>query len=239
MTQQHPDVQQQPAQQQPDVPSQTAYTEYAVYSKVGGCQLAEQSVTGELESLESRLADLGVTLRGIYDATEFKPDSDVLVWTHAERPEALQAAGQLFRDLGLAQNLTRAWSAVGVHVQAEFTRSHAPAFMYGKQPKRWLTVYPFVRSHQWYLLPEDERSQMLREHGMAGRKFPQVLANTVGAFGIGDYEWLLSFESDELIDLVDMMRDLRHTQARLHVREELPFYTGRRIGAAELAQLLA
>ena len=221
-----------------EVAQQIAYTEYAVYSKVAGSGMAEQSVAADLEHLTSHLAGLGVTLRGIYDMTEFKPDSDVMIWTHAERPEALQAAGQVFRGLGLAQGLTRAWSAVGVHVQAEFTKAHAPAFMYGKDPKKWVTVYPFVRSLEWYLLDEEERSTMLREHGMAGRKYPDVLANTVGAFALGDYEWLLSFESDELIDLVDMMRDLRYTKARLHVREELPFYTGRRIDAAELTGLL-
>ncbi|MGA4506807.1 hydrogen peroxide-dependent heme synthase [Propionibacteriaceae bacterium G1746] len=221
-----------------EVAEQIAYTEYAVYSKVAGCGLSEQSVGAELTGWKERLAELGVTLRGVYDMTEFKPDSDVMIWTHAEKPEALQAAGQYFRSLGLAQGLSRAWTAVGVHVQAEFSKAHAPAFMYGREPKRWVTVYPFVRSHEWYLLPEDERSEMLREHGLAGRKFPNVLANTVGAFALGDYEWLLSFESDELIELVDMMRDLRYTQARLHVREELPFYTGRRINAEELTWLL-
>lgn len=221
-----------------DVAQQIAYTEYAVYSKVAGSGMAEQSVAAELERYTEQLAKLGVTLRGVYDMTEFKPDSDVMIWTHAERPEALQAAGQLFRSLGLAQGLTRAWTAVGVHVQAEFTKSHAPAFMYGKEPKKWVTVYPFVRTHDWYLLDEEERSAMLREHGIAGRKFPDVLANTVGAFALGDYEWLLSFESDELIDLVDMMRELRYTKARLHVREELPFYTGRRVDATELTVLL-
>ncbi|MGA4670588.1 hydrogen peroxide-dependent heme synthase [Propionibacteriaceae bacterium Y1923] len=217
---------------------QVAYTEYAVYSRITGSGMAEQSVAADLARYEERLAGLGVTLRGIYDVTEFKPESDVMVWTHAERPEALQVAGQMFRRLGLAQGLTRAWSAVGVHVQAEFTKAHAPAFMYGKEPKKWVTVYPFVRSHEWYLLPEDERAEMLREHGLAGRKFPNVLANTVGAFALGDYEWLLSFEADELLELVDMMRDLRYTKARLHVREELPFYTGRRVNADELTRLL-
>lgn len=222
------------------VPEQIAYTSYAVYSKVADINMSEQSVAGELDAFVTKCRELGVTLRGIYDMSEFKADSDIMLWTHAERPEAIQAAGQYFRNLGIAQGLTRAWNGMGVHVVAEFVRSHAPAFMYGKEPKQWMTVYPFVRSYEWYLLPEEERSEMLREHGLAGRKFPNVLANTVGAFALGDYEWLLSFEADELIELVDMMRDLRYTQARRHVRDELPFYTGRRLNSAtELAQLLA
>jgi len=126
-----------------------------------------------------------------------------------------------------------------VHVQAEFSRSHAPAFMYGKEPKGWLCVYPFVRSYEWYLLPEEERRDMLAEHGRKGSAFTGVLANTVASFALGDYEWLLGLESDELLDLVDMMRDLRYTEARRHVREEVPFYTGRRLDDAELdAQIM-
>ena len=80
---------------------------------------------------------------------------------------------------------------------------------------------------------------MLAQHGRKGAKFTNVVANTVSTFGLSDYEWLLPLESDELIDLVDMMRDLRATDARRHVREEVPFYTGRRIEVAELAEVLS
>ena len=79
---------------------------------------------------------------------------------------------------------------------------------------------------------------MLRDHGILGRDFPEVLANTVAAFALGDYEWMIALEAPDLIDLVDMMRHLRYTEARQHVREEIPFYTGRRISAAEVAEVL-
>jgi chlorite dismutase len=95
-----------------------------------------------------------------------------------------------------------------------------------------------VRSYEWYLLPEDERSRMLAEHGRKGASFRSVIANTVASFGLGDYEWILPLESDELVDLVDVMRDLRQTDARRHVREEVPFFTGRRIAPAELVEVL-
>jgi chlorite dismutase len=79
---------------------------------------------------------------------------------------------------------------------------------------------------------------MLAEHGRKGAAFRGVLANTVAAFALGDYEWILPLESDELLDLVDVMRDLRQTEARRHVREEIPFYTGRRITPVELVEVL-
>ena len=55
--------------------------------------------------------------------------------------------------------------------------------MAGKDPLEWVTVYPFVRSYEWYLLPEDERRAMLVEHGMMGREYDGILSNTVSATG--------------------------------------------------------
>ena len=69
---------------------------------------------------------------------------------------------------------------------------------------------------------------MLADHGKMARGFPDVRANTVPSFSLGDYEWVLAFEADELYRIVDLMRHLRGSEARMHVREEVPFYTGRR-----------
>jgi chlorite dismutase len=100
-------------------------------------------------------------------------------------------------------------------------------------------VYPFVRSYDWYLLPDEDRRRMLADHGKMARGYPDVRANTVASFSLGDYEWLLAFEADELHRIVDLMRHLRASEARMHVREEVPFYTGRRKSVAELVEGLA
>jgi chlorite dismutase len=83
-----------------------------------------------------------------------------------------------------------------------------------------------VRTPEWYLLPREERMDLLREHGGAGREFPDILANTTNAFGLGDWEWILAFESDRLDAIVDCIRRLRETKARLYTKEEVPFVTG-------------
>ena len=93
-------------------------------------------------------------------------------------------------------------------------------------------------SDLYYMNPE-RRAEMLKNHGMKAIDFPQILANTVATFGMNDYEWVLALEAPQLVDLVDMMRHFRNTEARLHVREETPFYTGRRIEADEVAEVLA
>ena len=189
----------------------------------GGVQQAVAAVTAQ-----------GVTVRGVYDVSGLRADADIMLWLHGETVDVLQAAVRTLRRAALLSTLLPTWNAMGVHVQAEFSRSHAPAFMLGKEPKGWLCVYPFVRSYEWYLLPEEERRDMLAEHGRRGSAFTEVLANTVASFALGDYEWLLGLESDDPLELVDMMRDLRYTEARRHVREEVPFFTGRRLDDAAL-----
>ncbi|CAM5252561.1 Coproheme decarboxylase OS=Streptomyces violarus OX=67380 GN=chdC PE=3 SV=1 [Streptomyces violarus] len=97
-----------------------------------------------------------------------------------------------------------------------------------------------MRSYDWYLLPDEDRRRMLADHGRDRRQgFPDVRANTVASFSLGDYEWILAFEADELYRIVDLMRHLRASEARRHVREEVPFFTGRRKDIAELVAGLA
>ncbi|GAA3729012.1 chlorite dismutase family protein [Leifsonia bigeumensis] len=201
-----------------------------------------RTAEGPVDDLAERLAAVqktGVVVRGLYDTSGVKADSDLMVWLHGPDPQRLQWALRELRRSPLLRTLLPTWNALGVHRDAEFSASHLPAYLRDTEPKRWLTVYPFVRSYEWYLLPEDERKRMLAEHGRKGRDFPQVLANTVASFALGDYEWLLGLEADDLVDLVDLMRHLRYVDARLHVREEIPFYTGRRIELAELPEVLA
>ena len=180
-----------------------------------------------------------VQLRGAYDVSGMRADADLILWFHAPDAERIQSTLRKFRRTALGQSLSLAWSAMGIHRPAEFNKGHVPAFMTGVAAKDWLCVYPFVRSYDWYLLPEEERRAMLTEHGVAARDYHGLLSNTVAAFALGDYEWILAIESDDLFEIVDMMRHLRSTKARLHVREEVPFYTGRRIDPETVAGLIA
>lgn len=196
---------------------------------------ASESLTEAVAAVE---AD-GAVVRGLYDVSAMRADADLMLWLHADTAEALQSAVRRLRRSTELAPLALTWSAMGVHRSAEFNKAHVPGFLRGERARDWLCVYPFVRSYDWYVLPDDERRAMLAEHGRKGAAFRSVIANTVSAFALNDYEWILPMESDELTDLVDMMRDLRATKARLHVREEIPFFTGRRIAASDVAEVLA
>ncbi|MEU7873853.1 hydrogen peroxide-dependent heme synthase [Dactylosporangium sp. NPDC049140] len=180
------------------------------------------------------LAAKDVTVRGTYDVAGLRADADLMIWWHAPSAEALQEAYSGFRRTDLGRRLAPVWSQMALHRPAEFNKSHIPAFLADEHAREWLCVYPFVRSYEWYLLPDEERRAMLAEHGKQARGYPDVRANTVASFALGDYEWMLAFEADELHRIVDLMRELRASRARRHVREEVPFYTGRRRDIADL-----
>lgn len=213
-------------------------SEYTVFTVFGRGLAMADAGGGQLEAVIDELAGTGVSTRGVYDVSGLRADADIMVWLHGADPQSLQAAVRRIRRTNELAGTEIVWSAMGVHRDAEFNKAHVPGFVRGERARNWLTVYPFNRSYDWYLLPDEDRSRMLADHGRRGARFTGVVANTVSAFALGDYEWLLPMEADELTDLVDMMRDLRASDARLHVREEIPFYTGRRIEIAEIEEVL-
>ncbi len=188
----------------------------------------------EVTDLLAKLAADDVVTRGVYDVSGFRADADLLVWWHAPTPEGVQDAYTRFRRTRFGRRLDPVWSEVALHRPAEFNKGPVPAFMAEEEPRGYVCVYPFVRSYEWYLLPDDERRALLAEHGQMARAYPDVRANTVSSFALGDYEWILAFEADELHRIVDLMRHLRGSETRRHVREEIPFFTGPRVDPADL-----
>lgn len=214
------------------------YTSWAVYRR--SAQLSDpKNASAEFVQLLEEAASEDVQLRGVYDVSGMRADADLILWFHAPEAELIQSTLRKFRQTTLGQSMAPTWSAMALHRPAEFNKGHVPAFMTGVEARDWLSVYPFVRSYDWYLLADEERRTLLTEHGMAARDYPGILSNTVAAFALGDYEWILALESNDLFEIVDMMRHLRSTKARLHVREEIPFYTGRWIEPKVVGDLIA
>lgn len=192
----------------------------------------------EVEALFAELDEADVTTRGTYDVGGLRADADLMVWWHAETSDELQDAYHRFRSTAFGRRLDPVWSQLALHRPAEFNKSHVPAFLADEEVQPYLCVYPFVRSYEWYLLEDAERRRLLAEHGKMARDYPDVRANTVSSFALGDYEWILAFEASELYRIVDLMRHLRGSETRRHVREEVPFYTGRRREPGELISKL-
>ena len=207
-------------------PRYTGYSVFRIHQPFSGGNTTE--IANQAEDALRTLDAHGLVIRGFYDVGAFRADADFMVWSHAPNTETIQAAYSALRRSKLGGYIEPVWSAIGMHRPAEFNKSHIPAFLTDDQAGDYICVYPFVRSYEWYVLKPEDRAQMLKEHGIAAAGYKDIKANTTAAFALGDYEWLLAFEADHVDRLVDLMRDLRDTQARLHVREETPFFTGPR-----------
>ncbi|WP_113698743.1 hydrogen peroxide-dependent heme synthase [Nonomuraea lactucae] len=214
------------------------YTMWSVFKVTGPVPGDREKMGDELGALLEQAALKDVVTRGLYDVAGFRADADFMFWWHAPTPEDLQDVYSRFRRTELGRHSEPVWSAMALHRPAEFNKSHIPAFLAEEQPRAYVSVYPFVRSLEWYLLEDKERRAMLAEHGQMARDFPDVRANTVACFALNDYEWMLAFEADDLHRIVDLMRELRGAQARRHTRLEIPFYTGVRKPVQELVAAL-
>ncbi|RFU37039.1 hypothetical protein DZF91_34950 [Actinomadura logoneensis] len=213
------------------------YTMWSVFRVSRPGTVTEQDAA-EVQDLLDQVGQKDVVTRGLYDVAGLRADADYMFWWHAPSSDDLQEVYSRFRRTALGRASEPVWSQMALHRPAEFNKSHIPAFLAEEEARAYVCVYPFVRSYEWYLLPDEERRAMLAEHGRMARGYPDVRANTVSSFALGDYEWMLAFEADELHRIVDLMRHLRGAEARRHTREEVPFYTGRRKPVAELIAAL-
>jgi hydrogen peroxide-dependent heme synthase len=166
-----------------------------------------------------------VETRGVYSTAAFTAESDLMLWWVGPAIDSIQDLLVAFRHTQLGRALVQTEAFLGLVREAEFARDHLPSFL-TKPPKRYLCVYPFVRTPEWYLLDPSERAKLLKEHGEAAREYRDVQANTTSAFGLGDHEWILAFEADAPDRIVDLIRALRATEARRYTKVEIPFVTG-------------
>ena len=204
--------------------------------KMGAPFFATQ--TEELTSIFNDFKDR-VSVRGVYSCTGFRPDADLMFWWVADSADDAQDLLTEIRRTQLGRRMDLTHTFLGVVRPAEFNPDHLPAFLRGEAPRRYLSVYPFVRTEDWYLLPSDERSRLLRDHGEMGREFPEVLPNTTSAFGLGDWEWILAFEADDLTKIVDCIRRLREAEARRYTKLDVPFVVGIRRELGDALERLA
>lgn len=170
----------------------------------------------------------GVSLRAAYSTIGFRADVDLILWTVAPSAEALQ---QLAIDLNrteLGRALEMNYSYLGIGGFSRYDAEHGPAFLKGIPPKRYLSVYPFIKTPEWYVLPFEERRAMMAVHGDLGDEFPSILTNTVSSFGIADQEFIVALEDDDPAVLVQMVQRLREAEVRIYTSVDTPIFLGLR-----------
>jgi chlorite dismutase len=112
-----------------------------------------------------------VKVRGVYSMVGLRGDADLLIWVLGPDLDAIQQMAVALRKSGLGRYLTQVETYVGVTTAARYDPEHQPAFAAGVTPKKFISLYPFVKTSEWYLLSFEERRELMAEHGKVGRKY--------------------------------------------------------------------
>jgi len=169
-----------------------------------------------------------VRLRGAYSTIGFRADVDLILWLLADDPERLHRLAVALNRTPLGQALEMRYAYLGVAGASQYDPTHGPAFLRGIPPKRYLSVYPFIKTPEWYLLPFERRRELMVEHGRLGDEFPSVLTNTVNSFGVQDQEFIVALEDDDVATLVTMVQRLRAAEVRRYTQLDTPIFLGLR-----------
>lgn len=170
----------------------------------------------------------GAELRGSYLSVGFRPDVDLILWFVGPDPAAFQDLALALRRTALGRALPFRYTYLGMAGMSQYDPTHGPAFLRGIPPKRYLSVYPFVKTPEWYLLPFEERRRLMVEHGRLGDEFPTVLTNTVNSFGVQDQEFVVALEDDCVGTLIAMVQRLRAAEVRKYTQLDTPIFLGQR-----------
>ncbi|MBI4279867.1 MAG: chlorite dismutase family protein [Armatimonadetes bacterium] len=168
----------------------------------------------------------GVTVRGCYSMVGLRHDADFTLWLVAESVDPLQDLAARLLRTRLGQYLETTQVFVGMARGASrYVADHLPAFVQGKPPRKYLSLYPFVKTADWYLLSFEERRRLMIQHGDLAEPH-STLTNTVSSFGINDGEFILAFETDDLPDFVAMVERLRAAEVRKYTLKDTPILLG-------------
>jgi len=181
--------------------------------------LAKEESARELENI---IENSPVKIR-TYSTLGLRDDADFLIWFMSESLEDIQEAISKIYLTVVGKYITPSkvyLSSTRQSMYAKKNRTHS--FVGGLEAKKYTVVYPFIKTREWYLLPLEQRKQMMDEHISVSEKYPQVELNTTYSFGIHDQDFMLAFESDDLGVFQDLIMDLRGTKVSAFVEVDTP-----------------
>ncbi|PIQ82595.1 MAG: chlorite dismutase [Candidatus Omnitrophica bacterium CG11_big_fil_rev_8_21_14_0_20_64_10] len=167
----------------------------------------------------------GIQVRA-YCSLGLRQDTDFFLWTIAPELAAAQGLARALVQTGLGRYCRTPHNFVAMTRPSQYNPGHIPAFEKGEAPRKYLFLYPFVKTREWYLLPFEKRRQIMRGHMDQGERYPMVRLNTTYSFGLGDQDFVLAFETDQPEAFEDLVQQLRQTESSRYTVRDTPFILG-------------
>ena len=166
-----------------------------------------------------------------YSLVGLRGDADILLWQATDTLESLQEVATRLWSTGLGRYLSQPYSYLAMTHRSQYVGQHRHAGQEGTKARlqpgnaRYLVVYPFVKTQEWYVLPQQERQRMMDDHIRIGHDYPSVKINTTYSFGLDDQEFVVAFETDSPSDFLDLVMELRGSEGRLYTLRDTPIFT--------------
>ena len=166
-----------------------------------------------------------------YSLVGLRGDADFLLWQAADSLDSIQETAARLWSTRLGGYLSQPHSYLAMTRRSQYVGGHRHAGQEGTRARlqpgdaRYFIVYPFVKTREWYLLPQEERQRMMGSHFAVGHKYPSVKINTTYSFGLDDQEFVVAFETDEPGDFLDLVMDLRGIEGSLYTLRDTPIFT--------------
>ncbi len=181
--------------------------------------LAKEESAKELENV---IANSGIRFRA-YSTLGLRDDSDFMFWFAAETVEEIQEVISKIYLTVIGKYLIPSQVYLSCTRPSIYAKSgRVTSFVAGEEPRKYVIVYPFIKTRDWYLLPVQQRQKMMEEHIEVGKSYPQIVLNTTYSFGIDDEDFMLAFETDDLHSFQNLIMDLRGTQVSKYVAVDTP-----------------
>ena len=175
-----------------------------------------------------------------YSTVGLKAGIDLLLWSLAPSLETLEEKAALALRSGLGSWLTVRQSFLGMISSSQYVKKPTTQeqSLFSGRRSRYLVVYPFTKSSDWYLLGKEARQGIMNEHMRIGHEYSQVRQLLANSFGVDDMDFLVAYETDDLARFGELVRALRGTDSRRSTVRDTPLLTGVHRPIDEIVRLL-
>ena len=191
---------------------------------------------GEREHSKSQFAEVVAEFSdqidiGSYSLVGTRADVDFMLWEISPTIDGINALQAQLNRTELGGYLETPHSYLSMTRPSPYVDDHKHEGQEGTgatmriMGRKFLFIYPFVKTHKWYQLPMEERQQLMSEHFVIGHKYPSVKISTAYSFGLDDQEFVLGFESDDAGGFLDLVEALRSSKARPYTERDTPIFT--------------
>ena len=193
--------------------------------------LAKEESAKEVENV---IKNSGIMFRS-YSTLGLRSDADFLFWFAAKTVEEIQSVISKIYLTVFGKYIIPSQTYVSCTRPSVYARKgRTISFIAGQEPKKFVVVYPFTKTREWYLLSKEEKQTMMDEHIDVSQKYPDIILNTTYSFGIDDQDFMLAFETEELRDFQNLIMDLRETKVSAYVKVDTPMIVCVKSGIQQL-----